>query len=350
MSGSFLDEEDDDDVQLTPNEAESSSIVDVHDEDAGIRLDKFLSAHLPELSRSRIAQLIEQGHVTCEGTCASASLKVRLGQQWRVAIPEAVPSHIAPQEIPLTIVYEDEHLLVIDKAAGMTVHPAPGNYDGTLVNALLAHCGDTLSGIGGVMRPGIVHRLDKDTSGLMVAAKHDTAHRALAAQLADHTLGRTYLAIVWGAPIESRGTYESNIGRSPANRKKMAVVKNGGKHAVTHWQVKEKFFLPGHAMPLASLIECRLETGRTHQIRVHLAHAGFPIIADPVYGRSKSRLHGKNIPAELPDAVNALARQALHAAHITFAHPETLEKKAFSSPLPEDMMALLNALQSLTQH
>lgn len=314
----------------------------ISEADAGLRLDKFLSQKMPELSRSRVQSLLEQGCVTCgSATISDASAKTKINQEYSLKIPEAIPSHILPQAMDLDIIFEDEHLLVINKPAGLTVHPAPGNHDNTLVNALLAHCGDSLSGIGGVARPGIVHRIDKDTSGLLVVAKHDTAHNFLSAQLADHTLGRTYNAIVWGAPFPPNGTITGNIGRSPTNRQKMAVVKTGGKPAVTHYKTLQNF-------SIATLVECNLETGRTHQIRVHLTKIGNPLIGDPAYGQStQSRLNQniyKHLPAETRSALLTFNRQALHARELRLIHPHSKKEMKFSCPLPQDMLDLLEIL------
>jgi len=249
---------------------------------------------------------------------------VARGDQIEIILPPPVPAEPRAQAIALKIVFEDEHMLVIDKPAGLVVHPAPGSPDGTLVNALLAHCSETLSGIGGVARPGIVHRLDKDTSGLMVVAKHDRAHQGLSAQLLDRSLGRTYLAFVWGTPTPRAGKIDAPIGRHPVDRKKMAVVKSG-RSAVTHYEVLE--ILDG-----ASLVKCKLETGRTHQIRVHLSHIGHPLVGDPVYGKGRR-------PPPIP-----LARQALHATEIRFIHPVTGKPMTFHSDLPPDLSALQSVL------
>jgi 23S rRNA pseudouridine1911/1915/1917 synthase len=303
----------------------TKTFIEITASETGQRLDKCLTARLPEFSRSRIQQLLVQACVTAGGiTITDANLKVKPGDIFVVDIPPAVPMTVSASDIPLTIVFEDKHLLVIDKPAGMTVHPAPGHHDDTLVNALLAHCGDSLSGIGGVMRPGIVHRIDKDTSGLLVVAKHDSAHRHLAAQLAERTLKRQYIAIVRGMPKPLSGTIDAAIARSPANRQKMTVVKSGGRPSVTHYKTEEIF-------ENAALVRCKLETGRTHQIRVHLTHIGYPIIGDPVYGG-----RGKVI---------AFPRQALHAANLTLIHPETGEEMEFSSPIPQDMQELLIKLR-----
>jgi 23S rRNA pseudouridine1911/1915/1917 synthase len=295
-------------------------------EDAKQRLDKSLTLHLPDFSRNRLQQLIEQGCVRLgDATITDAGRKVKSGEIYLVAVPPAIPSVLVASEVSLTIIYEDEHLLVIDKPAGMTVHPAPGHRDDTLVNALLTHCGNTLSGIGGVMRPGIVHRIDKDTSGLLVVAKHDAAHRHLSAQLATRTLTREYMAIVKGLPTPVSGTIEASIGRSHSNRKKMTVVKSGGRAAVTHYKLLQR-------LHNASLLRCSLETGRTHQIRVHLTHIGHPIVGDTVYGRKMKDI-------DFP-------RQALHAAHLRLIHPATEEEMEFDSELPQDMQELLETLRS----
>ena len=305
--------------------------------DAGQRLDKSLSTQLPELSRSRIKALIEAGQVTLANgeTLCDPARKVKSGEEICITIPPPEPAIPEPQAIPLNIVYEDDALLVIDKPVGLTVHPAPGNPDGTLVNALLAHCGDSLSGIGGVARPGIVHRLDKDTSGLMAVAKSDAAHQTLSAQLAERSMKRTYQAIVWGIPLPTSGSIEGTIGRSPKNRKKMAVVSKGGKPAVTHYTLLESF-------GSASLIECRLETGRTHQIRVHMGHLGHALLGDPLYGTKR-----KNTPVELADFLKNFNRQALHACALTLKHPKTNKTQSFTSPLPEDIQTLLDLLRDL---
>jgi 23S rRNA pseudouridine1911/1915/1917 synthase len=322
---------------------EKQHIFLVGSEDSGLRLDKFLAAQMPDFSRARIQSLLEQGHVSCAGQpVASASAKTKPGQEFTVIIPEAEPSHMPAQAMDLDIIYEDEHLLVINKPAGLTVHPAPGNRDKTLVNALLAHCGESLSGIGGVARPGIVHRIDKDTSGLLVVAKNDAAHNHLSAQLADHTLGRTYAAIVWGTPKSASGTITGNIGRSPTNRQKMAVVKSGGKHAVTHYKTIENF-------DIATLVECNLETGRTHQIRVHFTHIGCPLLGDPTYGATTaSRLNQniyKHIPLQTRAALLSFNRQALHARELRLIHPATGKEMEFSCSLPQDMKNLLEVLK-----
>jgi 23S rRNA pseudouridine1911/1915/1917 synthase len=306
--------------------------ITVAETEAGERLDRILAAHLATLSRSRLKKLIETGQVSLDGeTINDPSMRVKGGQRFVVALPAPVADRPEPQAMALTIVHEDDQLLVLDKPAGLVVHPAPGNPDRTLVNALLAHCGDSLAGIGGVRRPGIVHRIDKDTSGLMVVAKTDLAHQKLSEDFAAHTLTRSYLAIVRGVPAPRDGTIATRIGRSRANRKKMAVVTGGGKEAVTHYHVLRALGLR------ASLVECRLATGRTHQIRVHLTHIGHPLIGDQSYGRGRS--------SGLPEAARAFPRQALHANLIGFTHPASGEHLEFTSPLPADMAALIAALE-----
>jgi 23S rRNA pseudouridine1911/1915/1917 synthase len=299
---------------------------------AGWRLDRALAAAVPTLSRERLKALIRSGAVEAEGQAVrDPALKVRGEEALRVAMPEPAPAHNEPQDIPLTIVFEDEHLLVVDKPAGLVVHPAAGNLDGTLVNALLHHCAGQLSGIGGVARPGIVHRIDKDTSGLLVIAKTDVAHEGLAKQFAAHSIGRRYLAIVNGVPKATVGTVDAPLARSATNRKKIAIVEGKrGKRAVTHW--KRLTMLND-----AALVECRLETGRTHQVRVHMASIGHPLVGDPVYGRA-GKTHGK-ILKELQ-----FHRQALHAAELDFTHPVTKLGLSFASPMPPDMQELFNAL------
>ncbi len=287
---------------------------------------------MPTFSRERLKALIRGGAVEAEGKpVRDPASKVDGKEILRLVVPEPRPAHNEPQDIPLKIVFEDEHLLVVDKPAGLVVHPAAGNLDGTLVNALLHHCGGSLSGIGGVARPGIVHRIDKDTSGLLVIAKTDVAHEGLAKQFAAHSIDRLYLAIVSGIPLASEGTVDAPLARSAANRKKIAIVEGSrGKRAVTHW--KRLNLLKG-----AALVECRLETGRTHQVRVHMASIGHPLVGDPVYGRP-GKTHGKLLK-ELQ-----FHRQALHATELGFTHPATKHRLSFSSPMPPDMQELFNAL------
>ena len=308
--------------------------IDVRLEDAhkGWRLDRALAAAVPTLSRERLKALIRSGAVEIQGSALrDPALKVRGGESLRVEVPEALPAHNEPQDIPLVVVFEDEHLLVVDKPAGLVVHPAAGNLDGTLVNALLHHCAGNLSGIGGVARPGIVHRIDKDTSGLLVVAKTDVAHEGLAKQFAAHSIERRYLAIVGGLPKVDQGTIDAPLARSSTNRKKIAIVgAHRGKRAVTRWRRVE-------VLKDAALIECRLETGRTHQVRVHLASIGHPLLGDPVYGRTGG-IHGKMLK-EL-----GFQRQALHAAQLGFTHPVTKNRLSFSSAMPPDMQELKRAL------
>ena len=309
--------------------------------DAGQRLDRVLQRHLPELSRTRCKQLILAGAVACEGALLrDPAQRVRTDQHLVITLPDPVDPVPAAQPMPLAIHFEDEHLLVLDKPAGLVVHPAPGNPEGTLVNALLAHCGASLAGIGGVRRPGIVHRLDKDTSGLLVVAKTEPAHRALSRDFAARRIERAYGAFVWGVPVPASREISGNIGRSPNNRKKMAVVAaTRGKPAVTRYRVERRF--GDHA----ALIECRLLTGRTHQIRVHLAHSGHPLIGDPLYGTRAGRAMTRAGPAGV--AIAAFPRQALHARLLGFTHPATGEKLSFESPFPADMEELKTNLELL---
>ncbi|PCI40274.1 MAG: RNA pseudouridine synthase [Rhodospirillaceae bacterium] len=287
---------------------------------AGLRLDKFLAGEVEGYSRSRLKALMDAGHVAlADGPATDASKKVKEGDVYTVTIPPVVAAEPKPQNIPLTVVYEDDDVIVIDKPPGLVVHPAAGNADGTLVNALLAHCGDSLSGIGGVARPGIVHRLDKGTGGLIIAAKNDAAHVGLSKQFADHSMDRAYLALVWGVPMPPKGEIEGNIGRSPNNRKKMAIVERGGKYALTRYKVLKTFG------DVAALVECRLATGRTHQIRVHMASIGHSLIGDPVYGGS-GRSKRSKLQGEAREAVDNLDHQALYAYELGFIHPKTQQK------------------------
>ncbi len=306
---------------------------------AGERLDRFLARRVEGLSRSRLKNLIEDGRVACGGaTITDPSHRVKPGQDFTIVVPEAEPAIPEAQSIALDIVYEDADMIVVDKPAGMVVHPAPGNPDATLVNALIAHCGASLSGIGGVRRPGIVHRLDKDTSGLIVAAKNDAAHAALSAAFAERTAERAYLALVWGVPHPLAGAVEGRIGRSRSDRKRMAVLKAGGRTALTRYRVVENYGTQ------ASMVECRLATGRTHQIRVHMASIGHPVIGDPVYGRAgRARMEG--LAPDVADAIKALRRQALHAYVLGLRHPKTLEPLRWQSNLPLDIRELANCLK-----
>jgi 23S rRNA pseudouridine1911/1915/1917 synthase len=312
------------------------------------RLDRFLAGSGDGLSRTRIKALVESGHVTVDGKVAEdAGAKVRAGQAIEITVPEPIAAAPAGEDIPLVVIFEDDHLIVINKPAGLVVHPAAGHETGTLVNALIAHCGDSLSGVGGVKRPGIVHRLDKDTSGLLVVAKTDAAHQGLSELFADHgrelSLTREYLAFVWGTPDRPAGAVDAPIGRHPYHREKQAIVANEkkGRFAITHFAVEHVFHHAGR--PIASLVRCHLETGRTHQIRVHMAHIGCPVIGDPLYGQGfKTKI------ALLPEAAQAIVerlhRQALHAASLGFTHPATGEELMFESELPEELKALETAL------
>jgi len=318
----------------------SSVLLSVKDIAASIRLDKWVAGAIKERSRSQLRVLIETGFVAVDGdTVIDPAFKLRAGQKVEVSFPEPKKAEPEAQNIKLNIVFEDEHLIVVNKPAGMVVHPAPGNADKTLVNALLAHCGDTLKGIGGELRPGIVHRIDKDTSGLLVAAKDEATLAKLAEQFAAHTIERTYEAFVWGRPTPKEGTIEGNIGRSPRNRKKMAIVSRGGKHAETYYSTIKTFG------EVATHLKCKLSTGRTHQIRVHLSSSGHPIIGDPLYGGSNRRAL-KHLPDESAQYIKGFPRQALHAASLGFRHPKTEKDMSFSCPLPPEMQTLLQVLES----
>jgi 23S rRNA pseudouridine1911/1915/1917 synthase len=314
--------------------------VTVEESAAGERLDRALAAALPTLTRSRVKALIEGRRVTLidrDTVVEEPSRKVKTGECYIVDIPAPEPAEPEPQALALDILFEDVDLLVLNKPAGLVVHPAPGNPDNTLVNALLAHCGDSLSGIGGVRRPGIVHRLDKDTSGVMVVAKNDATHHSLSKLFAAHDLTRIYQAVVWGAPKEKRGTIDAPIGRHPVDRKRMAVRQTSGKRALTEYWLEKRFGPP--LQPLASLVGAKLGTGRTHQVRVHLAHIGCPVVGDPVYGRRR------NSPAAGP--LNSFGRQALHAAILEFRHPRTGREMTFATELPNDMAKLVAQLNSV---
>ncbi|MCD4688643.1 MAG: RluA family pseudouridine synthase [Desulfuromonadaceae bacterium] len=301
------------------------------------RLDRFLAEALPELSRSQLKRLIDEGQVTLNNAAVKASTKLKGGEEIAITLPEAVPTETLSQDIPLTVLYEDSQLIVIDKPAGMVVHPAPGHSQGTLVNALLYHCQD-LSGIGGELRPGIVHRLDKDTSGVMVATKTDEAHQHLAQQFKDHSINRRYVALVHGLLPSTKGTVDKPIGRHPTQRKKMSTGSRNGRQAVTHWKVLQAF-----EEDRLSLVELRLETGRTHQIRVHLADMLHPVLADPVYGGN--RIKTLKDP-ELRRLATKLGRQALHARLLGFIHPVSGEYLDSSSAVPADMQSIIDYLQN----
>ena len=336
---------------LTTPEAGLRSF-EVGDADHGQRIDKFLAAQAAAageaLSRTRMQALIEEGLVSLDGKrVEDTGAKVRTGQMVAITVPEAAPAEPKGETIPLDIVFEDAHLIVIDKPAGLVVHPAAGHESGTLVNALIAHCGETLSGIGGVKRPGIVHRLDKDTTGLLVVAKTDAAHQGLAELFADHgrtlNLTREYLALVWGALPRVQGTVDAPVGRHPYQRERQAVVHGEkGREAVTHWAVEEYFSVEG--VRVATLARCALETGRTHQIRVHMAHLGHPVLADPIYA-SGYKTKVSKLPEKGRKAHDAMKRQALHAAVLGFTHPVTGEELKFESKMPADMAKLVKALR-----
>ncbi|GLQ06362.1 RluA family pseudouridine synthase [Sneathiella chinensis] len=318
---------------------EGTHQVEVSPEDVGERLDRFLAEKLGGLSRNRVKPLVKEGQAFLDGeVITDPSRRVREGELYSITIPEAADPIPKPQDIPLDIVFEDEHLIVVNKPARMVVHPAAGNWSGTLVNALLYHCGDSLSGVGGVKRPGIVHRIDKETSGLMVVAKTDQAHQGLAALFEAHDIERTYRAIVWGRVYPTSGQIEKNIGRDPHNRKRMAVMESSGKTALTHYELEENF------EDIACLVRCNLETGRTHQIRVHMAHIGHPLVGDPVYTRPKlSRT--KSLPEARQNVIRKFPRQALHAQTLGFVHPVTDKPLKFEAEFPSDFKKLLAAFR-----
>ena len=301
-------------------------MLQANKEDAGQRLDAWVCARVDGLTRSAVQRLLEQGHITLSAKPVAKNYRLTGTEELELQLPEPEPVDIVPQNIPLDVVYEDEHVIVVNKPVGMVVHPAPGHPDGTLVNALLYHCGKSLSGINGELRPGIVHRIDRDTSGLIIAAKNDAAHLALAAQLQDHTLARTYAAVAVGGFREDTGTANAPIGRHPVDRKKMAIDRKNGREAITHWSVLERF-------SGCTLIECRLETGRTHQIRVHMASIGHPLLGDVVYGAKKP--------------YPGLAGQCLHARKLKFIHPATGEPVEVECPLPDWFEAVLEKLRKM---
>ncbi len=339
---------------MPDKEAPAAPRFVAEDADAGTRLDRFLASRIETLSRARLQELIRGGHVLRSALGGSAepaadpSAKVRAGDCFEVTAPAAEPYAIAPEPIALSVVYEDDSLIVIDKPAGLVVHPGAGNWHGTLVNALMAHCGESLSGIGGVARPGIVHRLDKDTSGLMVVAKTDAAHKGLSAQFADHgrtgELRREYLALVWGEPSPRAARIETQIGRSPASRVKMAVLPHGGRTAITNYETERTFRIPaakekGNKPLSLSIVRCSLETGRTHQVRVHLAHLGVPIVGDALYGAGfRTKAHA--LPRQAAEELSSMKRQALHALSLRFKHPVSRKILAFESGLPKDIAKL----------
>lgn len=309
-------------------------------DDAGERLDKVLATRFETLSRARLQALMADGRLSLDGVVLTdGSQKARAGL-YQLLIPAPVAAEPSPEDIPLSVLYEDAHLIVVDKPAGMAAHPAPGNYTGTLVHALLHHCRGSLSGVGGVDRPGIVHRLDKDTSGVMVAAKTDAAHQGLSALFATHDIDRLYIALTRGAPHPASGTIQTQLGRSPGDRKKMAILKSGGREAITHYRVEEAFGPAGK--PVAARVACRLETGRTHQIRVHLTSRTTPCLGDPVYGAGQPAAGVRAVMEAI-----GFSRQALHAAVLGFVHPITGETLRFETPLPADMAALEAGLKAL---
>ena len=325
---------------MTAAESAKTYKIAVEKTEAGLRLDRLLATRLLELSRSRLKKLIEAGRLSAGGeTIVEPSYRVKPGQRLILAVPAATPARPRAQAIPLDILYEDGEIIVIDKPPGLVVHPAPGNPDRTLVNALLAHCGETLTGIGGERRPGIVHRLDKGTSGVMVAAKTQAAHAALVAGFAARRIERAYLAVVWGLPEPRAGEISGNIGRSPRNRKKMAVVQRGGRPARTRYRVIEAL-----ANSQVSLVECRLLSGRTHQIRVHMTAEGHPLLGDPLYGRAGAS-RARRLPEAAQAALETLRRQALHAQTLGFRHPVSGEILRFESEIPPDIKRLIDSLE-----
>jgi 23S rRNA pseudouridine1911/1915/1917 synthase len=337
------------------NEGAETRIAVAPAEGAGERVDAWLAKLWPDLSRSRVQGLIGAGKLSVDGAPVThAKDKPKPGARYELVLPPPEPAAPQPESIPLNIAYEDEHLIVVDKAAGMAMHPAPGSMRGTLVNALLAHCGDSLSGIGGVARPGIVHRIDKDTTGLVVVAKHDAAHTGLAKLFAKHDLERVYYAVTRGAPKERAARIENRLVRSNEDRRKYVVARDpetsAGKTAITQYWTIESYGQQAGASagrPAAALIECRLHTGRTHQIRAHLAHLGAPLIGDPLYGKQRAFKAEGPHAEEAEAAVRAFPRQALHAAVLGFVHPVTGEQLRFESPIPDDMAELLAKLRAL---
>ena len=320
-------------------------IITVTDEMAGVRLDKLLTQEIPDMSRSRLKNLINEEAVTLTNlsgarTIPTPSRTVKPGDSIKIIIPDAAEPDPIAENIPLDVVFEDEHIILVNKPAGMVVHPAPGSPTGTLVNALLYHCGDSLSGIGGVKRPGIVHRIDKDTSGIIIMAKHDKAHVGLAEQFADHSIERLYTAICKGHPNPANGRIEGHIARHSTDRKKMAVYDGHGKWAETHYRTLKHYQASGK--PIASLIECKLETGRTHQVRVHMNHIGHALVGDPVYGRTAKL--SNSVAGPVRAAVQSFNRQALHARTLGFIHPVSGKAFKFESELPYDMKGLIETL------
>ncbi len=335
------------DIENSDQENEASSHFTVTDEQKGERLDRYLSSLLPELSRSRVKALIKEGQVTQDGDkIIEPNTRVKPGESYQIVIPEPEPATPKAQNIPLDVVYEDEALIVINKPAGMVVHPAAGNWTGTLVNALIYHCGDSLSGIGGVKRPGIVHRLDKETSGLMVIAKTDQAHKHLSKQFAAHgrdgRMTRAYQALVWGKMDRIKGSIDAPLGRKESNRLKRAVVPNGGQEAITHYEVEQQY-RDEDGVVIVSQIRCILETGRTHQIRVHMTHIGHPLLGDQTYGTGFAASRNR-LSERAQKCLDALNRQALHAYHLGFEHPVTGEPMRFDSKPPKKIARLIETL------
>lgn len=316
--------------------------INVAEADVGGRLDKFICEKSPHLSRTRVQSLLEEGWIkVCPQRDISPSTKIKIDEVYTIIIPEPEEALPQPQELALDIVYEDADLLVINKSAGLVVHPAPGHSDQTLVNGILAHCGDQLSGIGGVKRPGIVHRLDKDTSGLMVVAKNDFTHQFLSQQFGDRSLSRTYRALVWGVVHPKEGCISTMMGRSPTNRQKMAVVTKGGKEAITQYRLLKTFVCEKNLASSISLVECQLKTGRTHQIRVHLSSIGHSIIGDPLYGHKP-----KGVKKYWPEKVLTFSHQLLHACRLQFIHPRSKEVLTFHSPYPEDFQEVIISIEN----
>lgn len=332
------------DAALTDDSPLETEPLEARIDTPDLRLDKALALAFPALSRARLQALLADGAVFLDGRPVSGGSAKAVAGLYSIALPPVAPADPLPEAIPLIVLFEDAHLIVVDKPAGMAAHPAPGSETGTLVNALLAHCGDSLSGVGGVARPGIVHRLDKDTSGVMVAAKTDAAHAGLSALFSTHDIERTYVALTRGAPSPARGRIETRIGRSTHDRKKMAVLRAGGREAITDYVVQRTFGLPTRASgaPMAARVACTLHTGRTHQIRVHMASRGAPILGDAVYGSGAPAA-----PVRAAVAEAGLARQALHAAVLGFVHPVTGETLRFETPPPEDMVRLETLLEAL---
>lgn len=325
------------------DDADPTTVLTAHVAPGAARLDKALAEAVPTLSRARIQALLDEGAIYRNGVAVGSKSKPLPGD-YEIVLPPVAPADPQPEAIPLTVLFEDADLIVIDKPAGMAAHPAPGCETGTLVNALLHHCGDSLSGIGGVARPGIVHRLDKETSGVMVAAKSDRAHAGLSALFASHDIERTYIALTRGAPSPEKGRIETRIGRSTHDRKKMAVLKSGGREAITDYVVQRTFGQPARAggAPMAARVACTLHTGRTHQIRVHLASKGSPLLGDPVYGSGSPTAVVRDAVAQA-----GLTRQALHAAVLGFVHPVSGQALRFETPPPEDMQRLESLLADL---